>query len=77
MDISPRWVDLSSELLVSVVVTLIALLVFGALKGRFTGTAPLRSGLQTLLIGGLAARRGLRDRQAHLVKRRDMNNYVR
>lgn len=55
MDISPRWVDLSSELLVSVVVTPIALFVFGALKGRFTGTPPLRSSLQTLLIGGLAA----------------------
>jgi vacuolar iron transporter family protein len=42
-------------LLVSVIVTLAALLVFGAFKGRFTGTAPLRSGVQTLLIGGLAA----------------------
>jgi vacuolar iron transporter family protein len=44
-----------TALLVSVVVTLTALFVFGALKGRFTGTPPLRSGLQTLLIGGLAA----------------------
>jgi len=44
-----------SALLFSVIVTLAALLVFGAFKGRFTGTAPLRSGLQTLLIGGLAA----------------------
>jgi vacuolar iron transporter family protein len=44
-----------TALLVSVVVTLTALFVFGALKGRFTGTAPLRSGAQTLLIGGLAA----------------------
>jgi len=44
-----------TALLVSVIVTLVALFVFGALKGRFTGTAPLRSGLQTLLIGGLAA----------------------
>jgi VIT1/CCC1 family predicted Fe2+/Mn2+ transporter len=44
-----------TALLVSTVVTLTALFVFGALKGRFTGTAPLRSGLQTLLIGGLAA----------------------
>ncbi len=40
---------------VSVVVTLVALAVFGYVKGRFTGQAPLRSGLQTLLIGGLAA----------------------
>jgi vacuolar iron transporter family protein len=42
-------------LLISTIVTLAALLVFGALKGHFTGTPPLRSGLQTLLIGGLAA----------------------
>jgi VIT1/CCC1 family predicted Fe2+/Mn2+ transporter len=40
---------------VSVVVTLVALFVFGAFKGHFTGTPPLRSGLQTLVIGGLAA----------------------
>jgi vacuolar iron transporter family protein len=44
-----------TALLVSVVVTLTALFVFGAFKGHFTGTPPLRSGLQTLLIGGLAA----------------------
>lgn len=42
-------------LLVSVVVTLCALLVFGYVKGRFTGANPLRSALQTALIGGLAA----------------------
>jgi VIT1/CCC1 family predicted Fe2+/Mn2+ transporter len=28
---------------------------FGYVKGHFTGTAPLRSALQTALIGGLAA----------------------
>jgi VIT1/CCC1 family predicted Fe2+/Mn2+ transporter len=39
----------------SVVVTLGALAVFGYIKGHFTGTAPLRSALQTVLIGGLAA----------------------
>ena len=44
-----------TALQVSVVVTLVALFVFGAFKGHFTGTPPLRSGLQTLLIGGLAA----------------------
>ena len=42
-------------LLVSVGVTLVALLVFGYVKGRFTGAGPLRSGLQTAIIGGLAA----------------------
>jgi vacuolar iron transporter family protein len=44
-----------TALLVSVAVTLVALLLFGAFKGYFTGQPPLRSGLQTLLIGGLAA----------------------
>jgi VIT1/CCC1 family predicted Fe2+/Mn2+ transporter len=39
----------------SVGVTLAALLIFGYVKGRFTGTRPLRSGVQTVLIGGLAA----------------------
>lgn len=36
-------------------VTLVALAVFGYIKGRFTGAKPLRSGLQTVVIGGLAA----------------------
>src|SRR5436190_23611183 len=40
---------------VSAVVTLLALAVFGYVKGRFTGLAPWRSALQTVLIGGLAA----------------------
>lgn len=44
-----------TALLYSVGLTLIALLVFGTFKGRFTGAAPLRSGIQTLIIGGLAA----------------------
>ncbi len=39
----------------SVAVTVGALAVFGYVKGRFTGTAPLRGALQTVLIGGLAA----------------------
>jgi VIT1/CCC1 family predicted Fe2+/Mn2+ transporter len=39
----------------SVGITLIALAVFGYVKGRFTGTRPWRSALQTTLIGGLAA----------------------
>lgn len=44
-----------SALLFSAIATLLALLLFGYVKGRFTGTAPLRSALQTVLIGGLAA----------------------
>jgi VIT1/CCC1 family predicted Fe2+/Mn2+ transporter len=39
----------------SAVVTLIALGVFGYIKGRFTGSKPRRSALQTIVIGGLAA----------------------
>ncbi len=44
-----------AALMISVVVTLLALLVFGYVKGRFTGAAPLRSAVQTMLIGGVAA----------------------
>lgn len=44
-----------TALLYSVGLTLVALLVFGTFKGRFTGAAPIRSGIQTLIIGGLAA----------------------
>jgi len=47
--------DLYTALYVSVIVTLIALFVFGFVKGQFTGTRALRSGLQTVLVGGLAA----------------------
>ncbi len=44
-----------SALQISAIVTLAALLIFGYIKGRFTGAHPIRSGLQTMLIGGLAA----------------------
>jgi len=40
---------------VSIAVTLIALAVFGAIKGRFTGAAIVPSALQTTLVGGAAA----------------------
>ena len=42
-------------LLVSAAVTLAALAIFGYIKGRYTGARPLRSALQTLVIGGVAA----------------------
>lgn len=45
----------SAALMWSIVLTLIALLVFGFVKGRFTGTRPVRSALQTALIGSVAA----------------------
>ena len=35
--------------------TLIALLVFGFVKGKFTGTKPFRNAIQTVVIGGIAA----------------------
>ncbi len=40
---------------ISVGVTLLALFAFGSVKGHFTGVHPLRGGLQTVLVGGLAA----------------------
>jgi vacuolar iron transporter family protein len=40
---------------ISVAVTLVALGIFGYVKGRFTGTRAGRSSLQTMVIGGLAA----------------------
>lgn len=42
-------------LLVSVAVTLTALFVFGFIKGRFTTAKPLRSALETALVGSVAA----------------------
>ncbi len=39
----------------SVVLTLLALLVFGYVKGRYTVKKPLRSAWQTALVGGIAA----------------------
>ena len=47
--------DSASALRLSVGVTLIALAVFGGVKGRFTGVPVIRSALQTSIIGGLAA----------------------
>jgi vacuolar iron transporter family protein len=45
----------SEAVLVSVVVTLIALLIFGFVKGCFTGNKPIRSALETALIGAIAS----------------------
>jgi len=44
-----------SALSVSVGVTLLALLIFGFIKARYTDVAPWRGALQTALVGGLAA----------------------
>jgi len=47
--------DLQRALIYSVVLTLLALFIFGWIKGRYTGVKPLRGGIQTVLVGGLAA----------------------
>ncbi|MEQ1886502.1 MAG: VIT1/CCC1 transporter family protein [Bryobacteraceae bacterium] len=39
----------------SVIATLLALAVFGYVKGRFTGSQPVKSAIRTTVIGGLAA----------------------
>jgi vacuolar iron transporter family protein len=44
-----------TALIGSVIVTLLALLVFGYIKGRFTTARPFRSAWQTVIVGGLAA----------------------
>ena len=46
---------LRTALLASVVATLIALLIFGYVKGSYTGIPPVRSAIRTAVIGGLAA----------------------
>ena len=44
-----------TALLYSIAVTLLALFVFGFIKGRFTTAKPMRSALQTALVGSIAA----------------------
>jgi len=47
--------EVQRALLWSVVITVIALFIFGYIKGTFTGTTPLKSAVQTCLIGSVAA----------------------
>jgi VIT1/CCC1 family predicted Fe2+/Mn2+ transporter len=47
--------NIYSALAVSVVITLVALAVFGFIKGRVAGISPVHSAVQTTLTGGLAA----------------------
>ena len=47
--------NVTTALIYSIVVTLLALFVFGAIKGHFTGVEPVRGGMQTVVVGGLAA----------------------
>jgi VIT1/CCC1 family predicted Fe2+/Mn2+ transporter len=57
LPLAPYALNLSVEnaFLVSIGITIIALLIFGAVKGRFTGVPPLRGALQTAIVGGIAA----------------------
>lgn len=47
--------DANTALKISIAVTLSALIIFGYVKGRFTGAHPLKSALQTAAIGSIAA----------------------
>lgn len=47
--------DIRTAFYFSVVFTLTALAVFGFVKGKFTGVSKIKSALQTVLVGGLAA----------------------
>lgn len=45
----------STALMISAIATLIALFIFGYIKGRFTGVKAFKSAWQTTIVGGLAA----------------------
>jgi VIT1/CCC1 family predicted Fe2+/Mn2+ transporter len=47
--------EIYPALLWSISITVVALFVFGYIKGTFTGTKPLKSAVQTCLIGSVAA----------------------
>jgi VIT1/CCC1 family predicted Fe2+/Mn2+ transporter len=47
--------DAAAALPVSIVLTLMALALFGGVKGSLTGGHPLRAAVQTVVIGGIAA----------------------
>ena len=47
--------DAHNGLAISAVMTMLALLIFGFVKGKFTGSKPIKSAIQTVVIGGIAA----------------------
>jgi VIT1/CCC1 family predicted Fe2+/Mn2+ transporter len=47
--------DLYSALIASVIATLVALAIFGGIKGHYTGMPRISSAVRTVVIGGLAA----------------------
>jgi VIT1/CCC1 family predicted Fe2+/Mn2+ transporter len=69
--------DVQSALKLSVVVTLLALAIFGGVKGRFTGVPVVRSALQTCLIGGLAAVRPAARRVPSAARRSRRSSWAR
>ena len=51
----PYILNSGHALVLSVAITLVALAIFGAIKGRLVGTGAIRNAVQTTLIGGAAA----------------------
>lgn len=49
------FANIPTAQIASVIATLLALVIFGYVKGRLTGIHPVRGALQTALVGGLAA----------------------
>src|SRR5262249_3346627 len=49
------FASVHTGLIGSILLTLIALFIFGYIKGRFTTARPLRAAVQTTFVGGLAA----------------------
>ena len=47
--------NVNEALKISAAMTLLALIIFGYIKGRFTGANPIRSAIQAAAIGGLAS----------------------
>jgi VIT1/CCC1 family predicted Fe2+/Mn2+ transporter len=47
--------NINTALLTSIISTLTALAIFGAIKGKLTGINPIKGALQTMFVGGLAA----------------------
>lgn len=48
-------IPIATALILSAAITLVALGIFGWVKGMFTGLAPAKSAFQTMLVGGTAA----------------------
>ena len=45
----------ADEQYANIAITVVALFIFGYVKGQFTGSKPLKSAIQTCLIGSIAA----------------------